>query len=113
LGATPPCCFGRLAPFAPTQQPRGLAARTTAGCTHLCPAESPPSARHPAFCAHHDMGNPPASARAGFSLAQAAAFCNHLLQSPVATKPKALWLMEALRGFCQPFAAESGRSPKR
>jgi len=30
LGATPPCCFGRLAPFAPTQQPRGLAARTTA-----------------------------------------------------------------------------------
>ena len=81
LGATPPCCFGRFAPFAPPGRPISLAARTTAGCTRLCPAKSPTSASPTASCAHHGRGKLLTSAQAGFSLAQVLAFCNHLLQA--------------------------------
>ena len=85
LGATPPCCFGLFAPFAPAQQPRGFAARTTAGCTRLCPAESLTSARRPAACAHHSTTKAWAFARTVFSLAQALALRKHL--SPARWRP--------------------------
>jgi len=73
LGATPPCCFGLFAPPAPAHQPRGLAARPTAGRTRRCLTGSRTSARYLAFCTHHGRGKLLASARPDFSLAQAAA----------------------------------------
>jgi len=81
----PPCCLGRFAPPVPALRPLSLAAHPPAGCTRLCPAESLPSARRPAFCAHHGRGKLLASARADFSLAQALASRKHL--SPARWRP--------------------------